>query len=635
MRKPGNGSWAVAILILTMTLAKGEEFDTKVEICAAAVTFNNLIGKSHYSRKSCTKRLVLLCSSCRKFNGEDPQKKLYHDLTACNFVISASLQKSGGWKISQCDLVHSCSVSVRTKFYKTDVVESASGIAKLFQPSGSGDVKQLQSMLKINERLSLKYHQAHALVEERKGHSVKAPFDQFARLPSLLKQLQEEDPSGAYELQWDEDDSAFRYCFICPSAGLELWEHSRKLLCCDGAHVRSLMKGTLLTATVKDADAHSVLLALLYCPSEDEFHWKLFLKELQKRFHGIDMIMSDRDKGGAAAAQKLGIRMSVCLKHIEKNVRSSFSTPEELKKFLWSLGRSATKEESTLLIKKIRKVLPNHQKAIEYILSRKSEFCTEDFIMDGHIRYNELTNNTAEVKNRSLKAARGLPVVEMIKLLLKRESELWSSNHSKSLVYSHDITPAAHRMAETGLETALTWKCQIKTVRDNACEAMVWVENKFSYLVRLDSGNPKTCRCRCGKSTNRGYPCDHGLLVLSDLSATFPSHPLWSPVAKEWYDEVFHTATWRRQYENPFCLADYQESDLEPTILKPWAVVPQGKGRPKSIRFKSGRVLIPKSGAGKTIQKQSKCTLCKEDGHNRRSCTARNLRAIQENLFLQ
>jgi hypothetical protein len=86
------------------------------------------------------------------------------------------------------------------------------------------------------------------------------------------------------------------------------------------------MRGTLLTATVKDANAHSVLLSLLYCPSEDAFHWELFLKQVRQRFAGIELIMSDKDKGGTAAASSLDLRLSVCLKHIEKNLKSSLST---------------------------------------------------------------------------------------------------------------------------------------------------------------------------------------------------------------------------------------------------------------------------------------------------------------------
>ena len=619
-----------------MSLAKGERFTTKDAIFAAGIKLNNLMGFKQYPSRSDKSRLEILCPACKKCVGEGEDKKVQHDRSQCDFVVTANLQKAGGWRISKSELTHSCKKSERSQQCKSSVLALACPIVQHFKPSGHGDIKQLQSMMQSSDQVAVKYHQAYTILEELKGNPLQAPFDQLARLPSLLIELEEADPTGSYEIQFDDDDAAFRYCFICPSAGQQLWKFSRKLLCCDGAHVRSLMRGTLLTATVKDANAHSVLLALLYCPSEDAFHWELFLKQVRQRFAGIELIMSDKDKGGTAAASSLDLRLSVCLKHIEKNLKSSHSTPEELKRFLWSLGRSATSAECDSLTAAIRKELPNHEKAIEYILSRKTEFCTEDFLSEGYVRFNELTNNTAEVKNRSLKAARGLPVVDMIMLLLRRESELWAQHHTASLIYKFSITDAAHRMAQESLAASLTWDCKLQTVDGHYCEALVWIADKYSYRVILDPEGANTCDCRCGKAINRGYPCDHGIFVLSRLSSQFPDDLVWSAVASEWYDPVYHTATWRRQYEKPFKLADFKEAELEPTDLKPWAVAPQSKGRPKEKRFEKKSVPIAKSnGVTLTIRKVSKCSLCNATGHNRRSCTSRDLRAIEEKLSSQ
>ena len=75
-----------------------------------------------------------------------------------------------------------------------------------------------------------------------------------------------------------------------------MWRHSRRLLILDGAHVRILVKGTLLTATVKDANAHSVLLALMYCPTEDQKHWNIFIRMLKCLYLRINIIRSDEDE---------------------------------------------------------------------------------------------------------------------------------------------------------------------------------------------------------------------------------------------------------------------------------------------------------------------------------------------------
>ena len=47
-------------------------------------------------------------------------------------------------------------------------------------------------------------------------------------------------------------------------------------------------------------------------------------------------------------------------------------------------------------------------------MQRKEELCVQDLLSDGHVRYNDLTNNTAEVRNRSMLEARGMAVIDML-----------------------------------------------------------------------------------------------------------------------------------------------------------------------------------------------------------------------------
>ena len=49
---------------------------------------------------------------------------------------------------------------------------------------------------------------------------------------------------------------------------------------------------------------------------------------------------------------------------------------------------------------------------------------------------------------------------------------------------------------------------------------------------------------------------------------------LWSPVAPEWYNSVYHTATWRRQYQESYTLAEYREDEYEISQLKIWNAFP-------------------------------------------------------------
>ena len=75
----------------------------------------------------------------------------------------------------------------------------------------------------------------------------------------------------------------------------------------------------------------------------------------------------------------------------------------------------------------------------------------------------------------------------------------------------------------------------------------------------------------------------HGILVLSTVASERPEDLLWSPVAEEWYHSIYHTATWRLQYQKIYALAEFKEEELKVSNLKTWDVAYRGKGRPKKV----------------------------------------------------
>jgi hypothetical protein len=153
------------------------------------------------------------------------------------------------------------------------------------------------------------------VIQHKRGDPDSHHFTQMAQLPSLLGDFEEGDPDGFYELKPDEDDR-FQSAFLCCCSAIYMWNHSRRMPCLDGDHIRSLL-GTLLSATVEDANNHSALMALMYCNTEDKANWFSFLRNLCRLFPSIHFVMSDKDKGGKAACEELGLRMSICLKHVE------------------------------------------------------------------------------------------------------------------------------------------------------------------------------------------------------------------------------------------------------------------------------------------------------------------------------
>ena len=80
-REPGSCS--AGLISLKMPLSQGALFDSKEAICTAAISFNNLLGKAHYAKKSCTKQMVLLCSSCCQKGSLSPLQNCLRLLRFC------------------------------------------------------------------------------------------------------------------------------------------------------------------------------------------------------------------------------------------------------------------------------------------------------------------------------------------------------------------------------------------------------------------------------------------------------------------------------------------------------------------------------------------------------------------------
>ena len=236
------------------------------------------------------------------------------------------------------------------------------------------------------------------------------------------------------------------------------------------------------------------------------------------------------------------------------------------------------------------------------------------------------------MKNRSMLEARGMPVIDMLRKIFRREAECWAEHRVKANECQQKITPAAHRLAETCMVTAACYDVLVEIFdkEERFAQALVTVGESFTYRVVLDPDELQTCECRCMKARDRGFPCDHGFAVLQVLSGMNPGTDIWHPVAVLWYSPIFHTETWKRQYQYSYSLPETVEKDLEETLLTPWLTAPAGKGRPKETRYR--KQLCPISKPDAKPRKPSKCSRCDQEGHNRRSCQSRDLDAIKNRV---
>ena len=161
--------------------------------------------------------------------------------------------------------------------------------------------------------------------------------------------------------------------------------------------------------------------------------------------------------------------------------------------------------------------------------------------------------------------------------------------------------------------------------------------------VNLDE---KTCTCRKWDLT--AMPCKHAVAAIWNLA----EHG-GDGIAERWVDQVYWLETWKKVYE--CTIAPINGMDLWPQSRCPTTLTPpkhhKQAGRPKKKRKKSAEERAEASQAsqvdhgaqpsqasqvdqgGPTIPLTGKlprkgnivtCVLCKQSGHNKRSCKKRN-----------
>jgi hypothetical protein len=102
----------------------------------------------------------------------------------------------------------------------------------------------------------------------------------------------------------------------------------KKIFCADGAHMKGVLKGTILSLWGYDANEHLLCIGICFVyANEDEKRWKDFLTVMKGWFPVLEAtaILTDGDKGLAPALKHVFPRIShlLCYRHVADNVRKA------------------------------------------------------------------------------------------------------------------------------------------------------------------------------------------------------------------------------------------------------------------------------------------------------------------------
>ena len=220
----------------------------------------------------------------------------------------------------------------------------------------------------------------------------------------------------------------------------------------------------------------------------------------------------------------------------------------------------------------------------------------------------------SEVFNSVLKGARSLPITALVQLTF-----FWLNSY---FVVRRE--QCANRLASNEEYTPyVDAKIKANVVKAGSHEIVLYDHIRGQFHVKTNKGtkssstrgrtyriNLQEYACTCGKTLIYGFPCSHILAACHFRSVDF------RPLVQHYYSTQSYYNSWAPLFHPIFNV--YEWPPYDGLIIVPSKSMKRASsGRPKSSRLhnemdvKEGKTSIT-------------CGLCKQSGHNRRSCQNSN-----------
>jgi MULE transposase domain len=554
-----------------------------------------------------------------------PSKGWKQATDSCRAHVHAVGNTEDEMSILSVNLSHTCGregdSNKRKRNYLTRDICTVSNVLEVYHPAKGGNAKQFAKMTKMATGVSLKNGQVHLAVKGCMDDTIEAFIGQYFWLKSLLTAYKESDEDGSFLLEyvdclWDSDLTQFYRCYICLSIAKHFWSYAGiGLVCCDGTHTKNnAFKHIVLIATSYDANNQIVILAFAIVDVENADNWTWFNENLEVDFAGIDIWMSDADKGIRSNAFSLsmsqsthGFMLSRCARHLADNCHDSCkgTMNETHRALIVELGKSMTHD---VYVRRLEEIWTINSKWASYLDERKHEFVACFFLDSGHRRWGKSTSNGVETINGVFGEARSYPIVYMIEHMVNYQREKY---HQRYLVacewfnegryctdYCRDIQV---RMADEAS------KREVQLIERSHPIYRARVQSTFNapivgYLEVYIDVDRKYSKCPCRYYDEMGISCSHVKALLLTLNRQ-----------STWCASRYAIAKYKEGYSRPIPgmtvagKLSHDETLAPPDFKRP-------AGRPTKKRKDRSHM--------RKTNVQRVCQACGERGHYAGTCTA-------------
>jgi zinc finger SWIM domain-containing protein 3 len=432
------------------------------------------------------------------------------------------------------------------------------------------------------------YKQSWRALIAAQGEALGDDIKSFQKIPAFLGRIAQADHSTYYHLE--SKDGAFHRLFLAPGPTQKAFQYCRRFIAFDGTFWKNRWDLTLLLAVTMDGNDEILPLAWAIVPTESNQHWNFFFKHFKAAFPSVDdpsmTVISDRGKGLESALPEQLPMASYChcAQHICDNLMKNFHPGAEARKMFWKAVYAPSKELFETHLDQIDKL---HATAGEYLRAIPFEMWARYAVKNP--RFAHVTSNIVESINSAwLLDVREEPILHALDRIWTIMMGKFHSRHTRKFSKSRDYTD----WAQTYINRQSMESRFYKVIQSSAYVFQVTRSGKSSTVDLISE------ICSCGEFQDLKLPCRHA--IASIVHARYGINA--------YIHEVYMKTTYYKTYAAAFAPINNQyllsDEECGPCAFK------KPKGRPAKNRRQHGK---------HQYTRENKCSVCKQEGHNRRS----------------
>ncbi|XP_070022631.1 uncharacterized protein [Nicotiana sylvestris] len=423
-----------------------------------------------------------------------------------------------------------------------------------------------------------------------------SPSDSYKELPKYFYMLEQTNPGTVTKLHKSED-GCFLYAYVSLNASIKGWEHCRPIMVVDESFLKAAYKGTILTSCTHDGAGKILPLAYAIVDSENNKSWEWFFVQIKGTFgvrEGM-CIVSDRNESIFNATKTVYPEVPHCIYfHLWQNVKRTFKKHhKQLKDIFFALARAYTIEKFEYHMTEMCKIDPRVQPYLFEVgyerWSRAYSKVKRSMVM---------TSNIAESIN-AVKDARELPVMRLPEYMTNLLQQWNNKNRKSAMETSTELGEKYDKLLRENLIAS-----EQMTVSPATEHLYTVFEGVRRNIVCLEEGT-----CSCGKFQMDELPCLHAWAVLKNQQLK----------PGQYCSFYYKKDKLLRTYEFPVNPMPDESLWVIPIEVMKDVVLPP-KWRRNAVRPRKERL---RPALEKESKKAFSCSVCRQGGHNRKTCRNR------------